>query len=163
MKSISFIVFVVLASLLVSSCEWVNQPVNVMHVEVQNNHNYQLDDLVVTLRLQGDLENFTYEIGTLGANEETSQSLPVETKDFDVFEASIQYKTEVSDGAGGTISLELTEPQLIEDPVGMDEYHSFRALAPADFIARIEVDPPAAEASPPQPEHRLWVGYRVTD
>jgi hypothetical protein len=38
LKAISFIVFIVLASLLVSSCEWVNQPVNVMNVEVQNNH-----------------------------------------------------------------------------------------------------------------------------
>ena len=146
---------------LLSSCEWINQPVESMIVVVENNNENALTSTVVTVRLSGDLEDQTIDFGTVSAGQTLEAVVDVGSKFFDVFEVNVSYSTTVPDGGSGTaVTIDPDSPVSLTDPVGSEEYHGFRALATSNFRVHVGVSSHATAASSlEQIENELWMGY----
>lgn len=148
-------------TILLSACEWINQPVDSMIVAVENNNENSLANPVVTVRLSNDLDDQTIDLDTVAPGQTSEYVVEIDDKYFDVFEVKVSYSTTVPDGGSGAlVTIDPDNPVSLTDPVGSEEYHSFRALAKSNFRVHITVSSHATESSPlEQIENELWMGY----
>lgn len=163
MKKLLLLVIIGMAVLL-TSCEWINRPVDWMIVEVKNSNGSTLEDVVVVVRLQGDLEDQQVTFDAIDADASQEARIEIDDKFFDAFEVFISYNTYVADNGGGSVlaTIDPEEPVLVTDPVGIVEYHSFRALAASNYRALIEVST-YNNGSVDVLQNHLWMGYELTE
>ena len=145
--------------MLLSGCEWINQPVDSMIVAVENNNENALTSTVVTVRISGDVDDETIDLGAIDASQTSEVVVPIEEKHFEIFEVFISYSTTVPDDSGGYgYTIDPDNPTKLDDPIGAENYHTFRALAKSDFRIHVEVssyDSGSFETI----SNQLWMGY----